>query len=269
MYHTKHIIFHTSNMKSNLVVFTDGSCSRNGKAGAVGGIGIHFPDAELPDVSKVFGKEKCTNQRTELYAIFCALRYIDTRLGLAKYRVYVKTDSKYSINCVTEWAEEWISNGWVTKTGTPVANKDLIESILPYYDKHTVVLEYVEGHSDVGDYNAIGNGAADKLATDATKKAIRAQNNQAATRVTRAPRKTKPNISGSKTNRKLPAKETKKSAARDASTSPRGGKKSTTPRGRPTTRATPVRKQTIAKINNPPKDLNRLVVELVPFRQYN
>lgn len=253
-------------MKSNLVVFTDGSCSRNGKAGAVGGIGIHFPDAELPDVSKVFGKEKCTNQRTELYAIFCALRYIDTRLGLTKYRVYVKTDSKYSINCVTEWAEEWVSNGWVTKKGTPVANKDLIESILTYYNKHTVVLEYVEGHSDVGDYNAIGNGAADKLATDATKKAIRAQNNQVATR---APRnKAKPNISGSKTNRKLPAKETKKSTTRDASMSPHG-KKSATPRGRPVTKAVPARKQTITKIHNPPKDLNRLVVELVPFSQYN
>lgn len=35
-------------------VFTDGSVSGNGKQNATGGIGIHFPNGQLPDVSIPF-----------------------------------------------------------------------------------------------------------------------------------------------------------------------------------------------------------------------
>jgi len=214
-------------MKENLVVFTDGSCSRNGKVGAIGGIGIHFPDQELSDVSKIFNKGKCTNQRTELYAIYCAIRYINSRLGLSKYRVHIKTDSKYSINCVTNWADGWVKNGWLTKKGEPVANQDLIEGIYKYYNKYSIFMEHVDGHSELDDYNGVGNNMADKLATDATRKAINALTS-----------KQKQIFSGSKTNRKTPMPRKK----------------------------TP----TIIKHHtNPPKDLNRLIVELVPYGQYN
>jgi len=158
--------------KENLVVFTDGSCSRNVKVGAIGGIGIHFPDKELTDVSKIFEKGGCTNQRTELYAILQALKYINARLGLSKYRVFVKTDSMYSINCITNWVDNWIINGWKTKTGTQVANRELIEEIHKYYKKYTIIFEHIEAHNNLTDYDSIGNEIADSLANKATKKAI-------------------------------------------------------------------------------------------------
>ena len=98
-----------------IIVFTDGSCLSNGKKHAVGGIGIHFPNKELKDVSKVFNNGYCTNQRTELCAILCALRYIKQNIGFENVRICVKTDSKYSIDCVTKWIYNWVDNGWKTK----------------------------------------------------------------------------------------------------------------------------------------------------------
>ena len=156
----------------NIIVFTDGSCMANGKLGAVGGIGIHFPDRELKDVSKIY-EGKCTNQRTELYAILKTLQYINSRLGLEKYRVFIKTDSMYCINCITKWAPGWIKNGWLTKNKTPVANKELISRIYKYYVKFIVFLEHVEAHTGGEDSDSMGNDVADSLAKRASKKAIK------------------------------------------------------------------------------------------------
>lgn len=158
--------------KKEIIVFTDGSCSGNGKRESYGGIGIHFPNGELKDVSKVFNQGCCTNQRTELYAILTALRYIKQNLGLSNYRVTIKTDSLYSINCVTKWAYGWMKNGWMTKNNTPVANKEFIEIINKYYDKYDITMIHVEGHSSLDNEDADGNNIADELATKATKKSM-------------------------------------------------------------------------------------------------
>lgn len=154
----------------NIIVYTDGSCSMNGKIGAIGGIGIHFPDRELKDVSKIYVGH-CTNQRTELYAILQALKYINVKLRLSKYCVFIKTDSMYCINCITKWTKGWINNGWITKDGKPVANKELIENIYKYYSRYKIILEHVSAHTNGDDVDSIGNEIADALATRATKKA--------------------------------------------------------------------------------------------------
>ena len=159
--------------KKTIIVFTDGSCLDNGKANAVGGIGIHFPDNQLKDVSKVFKDGICTNQRAELYAILCALRYIKQNIGLKNVKVLIKTDSQYSINCVTKWVTGWIRNGWKTKGNTPVANKEFIEIIHKYYEHFDIEFEHVDGHSSAEDSDAIGNDRADELAVMASNKALK------------------------------------------------------------------------------------------------
>lgn len=162
--------------KKSLIVFTDGSCSNNGSMNAVGGIGIHFPNGELKDLSKIFHHERCTNQRTELYAILTALRYIRQNMDMKKYRVHIKTDSQYSIDCVTRWVYGWIKNGWKTKNNVPVSNREFIEMIHKYYEIYDIVFEHVEGHSKGKDKDSIGNTEADKLATMATKRALSQKN---------------------------------------------------------------------------------------------
>ena len=156
----------------HIVVFTDGSCSGNGKKNALGGIGIHFPNKELSDVSKIYRQGFCTSQKTELFAILTALRYIKQNLGLSNKQILIKTDSEYSINCVTNWINLWLKNGWKTKNKTPVANREFIEAIHKYYENYDITLEHVDGHTGLDDDDSIGNAAADKLATRATKRAI-------------------------------------------------------------------------------------------------
>lgn len=153
-----------------IVVFTDGSCMGNGRDNATGGIGIYFPNKELRNISKVYRHDKCTNQRTELYAILTAIRYINQKLGLDKYELLIKTDSKYSISCITEWTPGWINNNWITKSNKPVANREYIESIYKYYLKYNISFEHVEAHTNGTDPDSVYNDKADKLAVKATKR---------------------------------------------------------------------------------------------------
>jgi ribonuclease HI len=159
------------NTKKSIVVFTDGSCAGNGKAGAIGGIGIHFPNKELKDISKVYRESYCTNQRTELYAILLTLRYIKKNLGLSNFDVKIKSDSSYSIDCITKWVQKWKKNGWKKMDGSDVANKEYIEIIDKYCKRYSIKFEHVTAHTDGMDPNSIGNRMADKLATSATKRA--------------------------------------------------------------------------------------------------
>jgi ribonuclease HI len=77
--------------------------------------------------------------------------------------VRIFTDSKYSINCVTVWYENWEKNRWQTKNG-PVKNKDLVveirERIVERNEVGSATLfQWVKGHNDTP-----GNVEADKLA---------------------------------------------------------------------------------------------------------
>jgi len=159
------------NKKNCIIVYTDGSCSGNGKKAAIGGIGIHFPNNELTDISQVFRLGCCTNQRTELFAILTALRYIKQNIGLSNKSILIKTDSQYSIDCITKWVYAWIKNGWKTKNNTPVANKEFIEILYKYYERYDIEFDHVEAHTGRKDPDSIGNARADELATLATNKA--------------------------------------------------------------------------------------------------
>jgi ribonuclease HI len=156
---------------SEIIIFTDGSCSGNGKTNSYGGIGIHFPNGELSDISKVYREGVCTNQKTELYAILIALKYVKKNISITKKKIIIKTDSEYSINCITKWANGWVMNGWVTQKGSPVLNQELIEPILEFYNKYNIEFEHVSAHTDGDDDDSIANAVADELATQATKRA--------------------------------------------------------------------------------------------------
>lgn len=161
----------SSKSKKTVVVYTDGSCSGNGRDDSVGGIGIHFPNEELDDISKVFDLGNVTNQRTELYAILIALRYINKNIGLENCRVLIKSDSKYSIDCVTKWVKNWVKNGWKTKEGKPVMNREFIEPIYKYVSTYDIIFEHVSAHTNGDDEDSLANAIADDLATKATKRA--------------------------------------------------------------------------------------------------
>lgn len=107
------------------------------------------------------GFQQASNQHAELFAILAALRGIPADLDLL-----IRSDSQYSIDCVTKWIKNWKRNGWVNASKQPVKNASLIKSIDANLTARagTVRFEKVKGHS--GDR---GNDRADQLCTAASR----------------------------------------------------------------------------------------------------
>lgn len=141
---------------TRLIVYTDGSCTSNGQAGARAGVGVHWLCASYPELSfRLPGHP--TNQRAELAAVLAALRQTATDPRLLE----VRTDSKYTINILTEWMQGWKRRGWTTSSGGDVQNRDLIEALDDALRTRAgrVTYTHVRGHA-----GEPGNEAADALA---------------------------------------------------------------------------------------------------------
>jgi len=141
------------------VVYTDGACQGNGRAGAVAGVGVWWGDNDARNLY-----ERCpgdqTNNRAELIAIIRALETAQ----LTNKHLLIKTDSSYSIQCIRDWIPNWRKRGWKTSDGQDVKNKAVITYLSQLLDEwgrkgYTVQLQYVKGHAGV-----IGNERADYLA---------------------------------------------------------------------------------------------------------
>lgn len=165
-------------------LFTDGAASRNGKAGAAGGIGVFFGDGSPLNISEPLpAAATATNNVAELTA---AVRGLDAvrllvlpRLGPhARASVVLYTDSMYAINCVTKWLPAWERNGWKTKTGAPVANRRLLERLARLRALLGAGFVHVRAHGREPNDRAsrehflwYGNMRADQLATAAVPRA--------------------------------------------------------------------------------------------------
>ena len=151
-----------SNKKNFIVVYTDGACSNNGKPNAKAGYGVYWPDEQFENISEKLKGDIQTNQRAELTAILKAVKvYLNNE---NKKKLLIKTDSKYSIDCITKWSANWERNGWKTSDGNDVKNVDLIKPLNLLYKKDLFILEHISGHSGVD-----GNEKADQLARKAIK----------------------------------------------------------------------------------------------------
>lgn len=167
-----------------LEFFTDGAASRNGKAGAAGGIGVFFGDGSPLNISEPLpASVTATNNVAELTA---AVRGLDAvRLSVlprleprARVSVVMLTDSMYAINCVTKWLPAWERNGWKTKTGAPVANRRLLERLARLRTLLGASFVHVRAHGREPRDKAsrehflwYGNMRADQLATAALPRA--------------------------------------------------------------------------------------------------
>lgn len=77
--------------------------------------------------------------------------------------VTIKSDSQYTIDCITKWYKGWHRNNWKTQKGDDVKNKELIQHLHQLCSMHKVTWVKVKGHS--GDkYNDL----ADELAVRAS-----------------------------------------------------------------------------------------------------
>lgn len=147
-------------------VFSDGACNPNpGEAGS--GISI-YRDSQISELWYGLYNPQGTNNTAELNALYQA--FIVSREELAVGRtVAIFCDSKYSIQCVTEWAAGWEKKGW-KKSGGEIKNLELIQEMFALYQsvKDKIDVFHVNGHVGIE-----GNELADRmsvLAIDSAEK---------------------------------------------------------------------------------------------------
>lgn len=142
----------------DVIIYTDGSANQEG-----GGYGVVF-SKDNTAISTFKGQlpidqyPKPTNNQAELYAILIALQ------ESSEYqKILIRSDSSYSINCLTKWCYNWIDNGWKTSQGNDVLNKELIVSIMDKMaeSSHIVEFNHVPGHNGIA-----FNEMADRLANE-------------------------------------------------------------------------------------------------------
>lgn len=138
-------------------IYSDGACKGNpGLSGS--GLAIYI-DGKVPFIRFGDFDPTGTNNSAELLAMLSALEYAEpfTKNSVS---VEILSDSQYSINSVTKWANTWESNGW-KKKGGEIKNLSLIKRCFYLYNaiKSNLTISYVKAHSGI-----IGNELADRAA---------------------------------------------------------------------------------------------------------
>ncbi len=98
-----------------------------------------------------------TNNRMELTAAIEGLRALSRSCD-----VDLNTDSKYVLQGINEWIDNWKANGWKTAAKKPVKNADLWKLLDKQVLRHRINWNWVKGHAGIE-----GNEAADRLANEA------------------------------------------------------------------------------------------------------
>ena len=157
-------------MTDTLQVFCDGSCIRNGYWNARGGYAVVVKQGEKEVYrfsAPLKSDETHTNQRAELTAVAHAIHY----LAESNQSGDIYTDSNYSVQVLTTWAQKWAGKFWIKADSKPVLHQDIIQ---PLYElwlcvKDTIRLHHVRAHTGRTDALSRGNALVDQLARAAAE----------------------------------------------------------------------------------------------------
>ena len=134
----------------DVIIYTDGACRGNPGPGGWGAL-IKFDNAQ----KEIFGgQNNATNNQMELSAAIEGLSTLKEPCNVTLF-----TDSKYVMDGITQWIQNWKKNNWKTAAKKEVKNKDLWQKLDQLMTYHHVQWQWVKGHS--GDP---GNEKADRLA---------------------------------------------------------------------------------------------------------
>ena len=145
-----------------VIVYTDGACENNGKAGAKAGYGVYWADGH--PLNRGEPASRATNNVGEIEAITESVKIAHDQ-GVTKLKIY--TDSMFVINCMTQWISGWKKNGWKKSTGDPVKNRVELEALDKAITNSgmNIIWEHVRGHVGIH-----GNEMADALARQGAQK---------------------------------------------------------------------------------------------------
>ncbi len=125
----------------HITIYTDGSFS--GKYACTGWSAIIMEGSQSHALYEGY-LPGWTNNMMEMLAFIRGLEVLNT-----KCNVRVVSDSMYIVQAIQDrWIESWKRNGWITKAGKPVANRDYWERLDELIDLHNVTVCWHRAHSD-------------------------------------------------------------------------------------------------------------------------
>ena len=119
-------------------IFTDGACSGNPGPGGWGCL-LRYRGQEK---TLSGGNPQTTNNRMELTAVIEGLKHLKEPCV-----IHLSTDSKYVMDGVTQYLENWIQNGWKKSNKKPVLNTDLWQELVQELERHKINWNWVKGHA--------------------------------------------------------------------------------------------------------------------------
>ena len=133
-------------------IYTDGACRGNP---GVGGWGVLI---EYGDVRKEYfgGELNRTTNQMELKAAIEGLKALKEPCIVS-----LTTDSKYVMQGITSWIDNWKKNNWKNSSKKDVKNKELWVELDKYVEIHDVKWSWVKGHSG-HEQNEIADQLANK-----------------------------------------------------------------------------------------------------------
>ena len=140
-----------------VIIYTDGACRGNPGPGGWGAL-IKFESAE----KEIFGGQPdTTNNQMELSAAIEGLAALKEPCSVELF-----TDSKYVKQGITEWINNWKSNGWKTSKKEDVKNKDLWTQLDILNNSLNIQWKWVKAHAG-NEFNEkvdlLAKNAAEKL----------------------------------------------------------------------------------------------------------
>ena len=145
-----------SNSDYDVSIYCDGGCDPNpGKSGS--GVAV-YQGNKLSELWYGLYNPHGTNNTAELNALYQSLLIAEQAIKQSK-TVQVLCDSKYSIDCVTNWAFGWKAKGWTKKTGD-IKNLAIIQQAHELFVRisEKVVVSHVKAHIGIE-----GNELADRM----------------------------------------------------------------------------------------------------------
>lgn len=127
------------------VVYTDGSCNKNGSVDGFGSSAFVILKDNIMIHDSVSFYERVTNNRTEYMAAINALRYLKDNFGKCEYKLL--SDSMLLVSTVNDWCHKWKQRGWTRVNNDPIKNLDLVKELYELSNFHTGRFEWVKGHA--------------------------------------------------------------------------------------------------------------------------
>ena len=140
-----------------IIVYTDGSCTNNGKLDARCGSGIWLEEGSQHNKALRIPGVDQSNQVGEIAAVVAALEKIPNYTPLR-----IKTDSRYVIDGLTIHLKTWEDRGWIG-----IKNKEWFNRAAYLLRRRTAPtkFQWVKGHS-----GELGNEESDRLAKEGAEK---------------------------------------------------------------------------------------------------